>query len=431
MNPYELIIANSSAKKNVSSRTSNPAPSQPSGVLSRATKHKKIQKPRIRLSVEHRYQFDLPEPPMDLMMLNGTMAPDAFGKAQSVPIERLARPRALPIDPRYGCFAGLIDTSPYRKPVKLTIEDEALLLTIESESKTGMSATGSTLPSKTGDSTPGVPPTRRRLVAPAPWMRRMSYDEYFGRSSPHPRSAPVSALQKGLTPLGRTPTRMKKAPLKPKATIQRSFMLAGKIPPHPDKRKRHLKAVKTIPLFPDFSTLGTEFISMQFDRNMNLTHPARNKDKEVYNKAAMNMATISLAGEDNKKFLASYTPSDAALGQINEGVNEDENDESTLVYEWVSEYGIVDPSKYGLTGLRKDQDKRFARQIYALRKFTHPDGKRQVATLSKVAVSWRLNQRRKPLPQLGKPHLKIEKVAYTKEDKDERQARTLALFGKK
>lgn len=360
------------------------------------------------------------------------MAPDAFGKALSVPIERLARHRALPADPRYGCFTGLIDTSVYRKPVRLTIDDEALLLTIESESKTTLPTSGSSLPSKPDDGTPGsIPSTRRRLVAPAPWMRRMSYDEYFGRSSAPARSGPAPALSKGLTPLGRTPTRRVATPLKPKATIQRSFMLGGKIPAHPDKRKRHLRAVKTIPLFPDFTTLGTEFICMQFDRNMNLTHPERSKDKKLYNKAAMNMATISVAGEENKKFLASYTPSDATLRQLTEDTNSSNGDESPLVYDWISEYGIVDPSKYGLTGLRTDDNKRRARTIYALRKFTHPDGKRQVATLGKVEMSWRLNQRRRPMPQLGKPHLKIEKLPVTKEHKEERQERTLALFSKK
>ncbi len=363
---------------------------------------------------------------MDLMMLNGTMASDAFGNALSVPIERLARHPALPANPRYGLFTGLIDTSPYRKPVKLTIEDEALLLTIESNNKSSGNASGSSLPSKAGV-VPGI--TKRNTGFHETWMRRMSYDEYFGRSSTPSRPSPASSHAKGLTPLRRLPKRPSAAPLKPKASIQRSFMLAGKIPAHPDKRKRHLKVVKTTPLFPDFASLGTEFISMQFDRNMSLTHPERKKDKELYKKAARNMATISLAGEDNNKFLASYTPSDESLRHISDDGTKDESDDSTLVYDWVSEYGIVDPTKYGLTGLRSSADKkRLARTIYALRLFKHSDGRKQIGTLAKVSVSWKLNQRRKPLPQLGKPHLKIEKVPFTKEDKEERQERTLALL---
>jgi len=365
---------------------------------------------------------------MDLMMLNGSMEPDDFAKPLSIPIERLARHESLPADPRFGLCGNLLNHSVYQKPVKMTIEDEALLLNIEAESKTALPSIGSISRSAKGGVS-GLPPPRRRAIAPAPWMRRMSYDEYFGRSQTQPRS--TALLQSnGLTQLkqskGAPKRRATASPMKPKSTLGRTFTLAGKKPVHPDRRKKHLKPISVTPLFPDFSTLGEEFISMQFDRNMHLTHHERRSNPDMYKKAAMNMATISLAGEDDKKFLASYTPSDDAYQQL---TGEKENDdEKPKVYEWVSEYGIVDTGKYGLTGINK---KGASKHIYAVRKFQSDDGKKSVATLSKVAVSWKLRQRVSSLPKLGKPHLKIEVLPFTKNHKDEKLGRAMDAFEKR
>lgn len=416
MNPYERILASTKKK---------PAPVQPkekeSTVLSRVQKRRQIPKPRFRLSVEFRFKFDLPEPPMDLMMLNGTMSPDAFANAQSIPIERLARPPALPSDPRYGLCGNLLDPSIYQKPMKLTIDDEALLLNIEVESKTPISIGGSS--SRTEKGVDGLP-TRRRAVAPAPWMRRMSYDEYFGRQNTQPQQSSVAGPSvNGLVALQGSKPRRTTMPAKPRQTLDRTFLLARKVPVHP--KKRTLKPVKITPLFPDFSTLGEEFISIQFDSNMSTTHREREKDPEMHKKATMHMATISLAGESDKKFLASYTPSNDALEQLTDE-NEDTADK-TLVYDWVAEYGIRDPSKFSLTGARKSA----SRAIYALRKHESADGKKRVATLSRVSVSWKLQPRHNNLPRLGKPNMKVHMVPRTQADEDDKLDRLVALFSRK
>lgn len=428
MNPYEAILNGSSASRSVQKKASAARPSSASaatssqsGVLSRATKRRSIPKPRIRLSVLYRYQFDLPSPTMDNMMFTGRLQPDSFAKPISISLERLSLPAILPADPCYGLSANLLDTSQYRSSTKLTLDDEALLLSIESERPTSYL----TDPSRRSAQkiAGGMPPARRTPQAPAPWMRRMGYDEYFGRSSSNIRPLSRNINANGPTALSSLKPQMPKSSsmLKPRKTLERSFVLSNKIPKHPTKRLAHLKPVKVTPLFPNFQEFDHEFISIEFDRAAKLTHDNRKSDAILFKKSKKAITTISLAGESDKKYLACYTPSDETLNQLeNESGYDDEVGEQnkTLIYEWVHEYGIREASKYGLTGLRKGGISKRPRTVYAMHSFTSEDGNKRIGFMTRVGVSWKLSQRLGILPKLGKPHLKIESINISKEDED-------------
>lgn len=425
MNPYEAILNGSSVSRSTQKKKTPPrtegapasASSSQSGVLSRATKRRAIAKPRQRLSVRYRYQFDLPSPTMDNMMLMGRLHPDSFASPISISLERMALPPIVPADPCYGLSANLLDTSQYRTPAKLTLDDEALLLNIESQRPSAYL----TDPARRSAHklSGGLPAPRRSLQAPAPWMRRMGYDEYFGRSSSSVRPMSRKVNANGPTALSALRPQLIKSINNRKAarTIERSFILADKLPRHPGKRSSKLKPVKITPLFLDMQEFGKEYISIEFDRSAKVTHDNRSSDPDLFEKSKRAMATISLAGEDDKKFLACYTPSDETLGEMNNDSDSDMGDEKRkeLVYDWVHEYGIREANKYSLTGMRRGVQKP-PRSVYALREFSGTDGNKRIATLSRVGVSWKLTQRLGTLPQLGKPHLKIDSVQLSQSD---------------
>ncbi len=432
-NPYEAIVNGASSSRPAEKRAEKrPAP--PSSVLSKATKRKQVQKPSGRLGVQYRYQFEMPPPTMDCKMLLGHLSPASFADPIFTALERGARPVAAPGDPNHGLRANLVEPSIYGESPPLSVEDDALLLAIEAERPGASPATQAKL--RSAQKGAALPPPRRAVQAPAPWMRRMSYEEYLGKSTNISRPTNVNINMNGPTALGvmtKSPARKAPSPVPEPASIERSFQLAHKMPKHPDKRKAHMKPTSIVPVFPDFTSIGAEFIAIEFERGAVITHEERMKDPELLDKSTRSMATISLA-EDDKKFLACFTPSDSTLeaqgDNARNAVDDDEKDdegEASLMYDWVHEYSIREGGKGQSTPSRHKGVVKPTRGCFALAEHEGPGGKK-IATLGRIGTNWKLSRRLGTLPRLGKPHLRLNSVSLSKEAEDQKLLNSLGTI---
>lgn len=405
-NPYEVVLNGSASRRpeNLPAKRPNP----PSGVLARAGKRRQMLKPRDRLVVRRRYQFEMPPPTMDPKMLLGDLSMSAYSAPHLTPMELDARPLTAPADPLFGLRVDLVDSALYDKP-PLSVADQALLIEIEQDRPTGAS----------------VGPSKKQAPAQAPasWMRRMSYDEYTGKSSNSSRPlVNMKVTKDGKTILAKPQAKKVNVASAAAKSIERSFQLANKMPKHPDKRKQHLRPVSVVPVFPDFLSLGTDLIAAEFEKNANITHDSRVKDPELLEKSKEAMATISLA-EDNKKFLACFTPTDEAM----ESIAEDESEgagagEKKLLYDWVQEYAIRE-------GARKKDPSVPQRGCFALSVHAGPGGQR-VATLGRIGTNWKLSRRQGNLPRLGKSRMRLTSTTLSKAAEGEEVKSTLESIEK-
>lgn len=351
---------------------------------------------------------------MDPKMLLGTLSTASYAKAHISTLERNARAVAVPADPSFALRANLVEGSLYSQQANLTVDDDALLLSVVAGRPGHFATPGDGL---RRSSQKAVTTNPASASTTAPWMRRMSYDEYSGSTM---------AKRQTLTPLKqdvamrRAQQRQNDPKIKERKqrALMQSFDAARRRPiQHPDLRKSHLKPVSIAPIFPDFANLGEDFIALEFEKDTLLTHSDRvQNDPELAEDAIRTTATISVAeGTSGKKHIACYTPTERTL-QKRKRVKEDEDGpspsekEKKMVrfvkdeeYDWVQEYAIRE-GQFGTDGTDGP-----SRSCYAVTEYVSEDSQTRIACFSRIATSWKLSRRPGTMPRLGKPSLKMER----------------------
>lgn len=376
-------------------------------------------------------------------MLLGTLSAASYAKPFISELERDFRPVIIPADPSHALRANLVTPSvprPAKSPRhKLNNNDDALLHSV-TNSRSGSKSTtadGSLHRSGNASSLSGLgvikPKTQANKVSNAPWMRRMSYDEYARSGTSR---VPVSAKKNTKTIIQQEKEMLNDPKLKEhrRKQVLSTFPKSRKAPVHPDLRKGHLKPVHIAPVFPDFASLGNDFIAIDFDIDEALTVENRGKeDPAGAEESVRSMATVSLAentarrDEKPKKFIACYTPTDHTLDKRKrkreaEGDDDEEMEvkvEDTKMpqqkkkkihfvenesYTWIGEYSIRE-SKFGAENGRMPV---MARSCFAVIEHPAKNGKKPVACFTRINTNWKLSRR--PLHEglrLGKEGLQI------------------------
>lgn len=487
--PYEKMLqsARSSSHPNKlsSASSSTTTPRDNSSTSSKKLSSVKRPKPNLPFFVKPRYRFDLPDPPMDLKMVLGKLCTDSFSKPFVSDLEKEFRPIAIPSDPSHALRANLSNPA---KPCLsgrkhkngkghvVTIDDDALLQSVINARILGscannkLSATTSDTIGGSGNAgnggggkgsvgsggtanisgvgkvgvagANGLNQIQANNVSNAPWMRRMSYDEY-AYSSTNNNQRSINIKQENNVMKNKTPVKDNKE--KRRKQLLASFTLVKQPPVHPDSvRKGHLKPVSVVPVFPEFKSLGSDLILLDFDNDQPLTAEHRvadlvesgGKGKEISRivmESIQSLASVCVADgvpnkndEPSKKVSACYTPTDATLekrarkrcadeesdageedGKDDAGVRKKKARKICFVdeenYEWIGEYVIregmfVEGER--LTGGGN-------RSCFAVRSHESKDRKQRVACFSRLGTSWKMS--RKPVDEntgrLGKDRL--------------------------
>lgn len=457
----------------------------------------KRPKPKIPFFIRPRYRFQLPDPPMDMKMLLGQLSSEPFCEPFVSDLEKEFRPVALPSDPSHAIRANLsvpaVARSNNLPAHKLTIDDDALLQSvvnarmagsklssntnsdINSSSRSGASA-GNALLSGTalGSSSAlnmGVGGTagmtlggmnhanamqmQASSVSNAPWMRRMSYDEYAASGTANQKRFTDATILKPkpfINKAERNPAHVSALRERRQRQLLASFTLVKQPPVHPDIRMGHLKPTSVIPIFPDFSTLGSQFVLADFDEDEHLTLQSRIRDGSKAEEAVQSMASVLVTDssisnredQSNKKHIACYTPTDSTLEKRarkrDDALHQLEQDEEIEagqlehtkkkihfvedeVYEWMSEYVIresryVENSKLGESGNRS---------CFAVTHYESENGSQKVACFTRVGTKWKLS--RKPVDEstgrLGKEGLKLMRNFGLTADEDDNLKRDI------
>lgn len=371
---------------------------------------------------------------MDPKMLLGRLSTASYAEPFVSEMERDFRPTAVPADPSHGLRANLATGLPRRyAPHRLSIDDDALLQSVTSarSSSDKHTSDGTGLLRRTV--TPGLPPSARpvqsSIVSSAPWMRRMGYDEYLTQKTVRPSS---SSANRGNTPVKSEVDFLSDPKFQERRRNQllATFGGARKKPTYPDIRKGHLTPVRISPVYLDFASLLSNFISVEFDLDETLTLESRAKDDPTAAKESIqSMATISVAepvdadrdrDELPKKFIACYTPTDHTLeqrkrkrndaGDSGEVGSEDDDAKRSKrthlleneVYQWFGEYSIREGKYDG--GV-------MSRSCFAANEAVSEDGAKKVVFLTRIGTSWKLARRPmlENIQRLGKEGLEIKR----------------------
>lgn len=426
-NPYEQILQSAAPPR--------PKPKPPqvqSAVLSKATKKKPITKPIVRFCLRPRYRFDLPDPPMDPKMLLGQLSTTSYSKPYISSLEKEFRAPAIPADPTHGLHANLVESTLYTRPANLSVDDDALLLSVMSGR-----------PGYTGPK--GSPDGSRRASLKAangrpapttttPWMRRMGYDEYLGGSSAmQRRKLLVKDHQAAAEKLANERKNDPKMIQRRRRQMLQSFELARRQPVHPDRRKAHLKPVNIAPILPDFSRLGQNFVVLEFDKDEHLTVRERQQnDTDAADESVRSLASLLVRNpkypNDARKLIACYTPSDETLTkrkrrrEENDGPTADEKERKKVhfvqeeMYEWIGEFSVRE-RQLGSSGGKGVP----SRSSYAVTEYTREDSKSRVAMLSRIPTIWQLSRRPGLDEHFGKPDLKIRRDGTQPTDDEDNQ----------
>lgn len=456
--PYERLLQSATPRSSRPSQNGQPSssvrpggsngPGSSSQLSAKKQMTVKRSKPNISFFVRPRYRFELPDPPMDPKMLLGTLSTRSYAEPFVSDLEREFRSAPIPADPTYALRANLsipaVPRASTAPPHKLTIDDDALLQSVvNSQSISSKLRTdnvsmhrpsGSSVPSSIG------PPVSTQMqassVSNAPWMRRMSYDEYISRTGTKRSTIPVikpKALIKKPEKDAAHNFAMKE---KRRKQLMATFTLIRNRPTHPDSRKTDLKPVSISPVFLDFSSVGNEFIMLNFDKDDLLTHEDRVKeDHSAAEESVRSMASVSLGdgttprrGETPKKYIACYTPTDATLEKRTRKRGDDEDmDENDLdsdnknstrrkihfveeeEYEWIGEY-VIREGKYAEHVTLQDAG---SRSCFAVCQHASKVNKQRVTCLTRIGTSWKLS--RKPIDEtvgrLGKEGLRLNRVS--------------------
>lgn len=409
--PYERVIQKAAPPSVRPSQPPRSAATSSDRVLSKVVRKKPIPRPQIRFNLRPRFRFDFPEPPMDPKMLLGRLSTESYAQPYIADIEREFKPGAVPSDPNYGLRVNLVESSMYKPLKNISIDDDALLESVMA---------GRPGDPRRGSSTLGSAPAPRQSSTPAaPWMRRMSYDEYFSRSAVPTRASLTSPNAN--TSSKKAKPQLSKAELNNRLRREhlQTFAEARRLPEFPEYKRPQPRPVKVASVLPDLFSLGENFIAFEFDQDELLTFERRQKkDPKGADESIRSLATVSVAEREpttQKKYIACYTPSDRTLTKRRRSAQEPEEEEDKdskkpkkisfqeeETYEWIGEYSI----REGQIGEKKQKGKP-SRSCFALTEVSSANGKKHVASLQRIGKSWKLSKRPGMLQPLGKEGLRI------------------------
>lgn len=457
----------------------------------------KRPKPKIPFFIRPRYRFELPDPPMDMKMLLGQLSSEPFCEPFVSDLEKEFRPVAIPSDPSHAIRANLsipaVARSKNLPAHKLTIDDDALLqsvvnarmagsklssntnsdmnpssrsgastgsallsgTSIASSSALGMGAGGAAGMALGGMNHANGMQMQASSVSNAPWMRRMSYDEYAASGTANQKRFSDAAILKPkpfINKAGRNPAHVSALRERRQKQLLTSFTLVKQPPVHPDIRKGHLKPTSVVPVFPDFSTLGSQFVLADFDEDEHLTLESRMRDGSKADEAIQSLASVSVTDssvlnrdeQSKKKYIACYTPTDSTLEKRarkrDDALHQLEQDEEIEaaqlehtkkkihyvedeVYEWMSEY-VIRESRYVENSKLSESGNR---SCFAVTHYESENGSQKVACFTRVGTKWKLS--RKPVDEitgrLGKEGLKLMRNLGSTADEDDNLKRDI------
>jgi Paf1 len=206
---------------------------------------------------------------------------------------------------------------------------------------------------------------------------------------------------------------------------KRTFELAG-VPAgqirHPDKAKRELRAVKSVPVFPDMEDWSTDLISMQFDMMSPLHNVQRFAGKrERAMKTFESAVSISVSDEANKMFLSCFAPDDQMLEEL-EGAGEDVPRIGDEYHELLREYVIREAG----AGAHQQDSKEEESRPRATRTFvvtTEGEGNSEVVGLSGIPTTWLMAPRPSTWTPLAHPALELRREPLSRDIKRRRRER--------
>lgn len=311
------------------------------------------------------------------------------------------------------------------------MDDDALLLSVMS-GRPGASGATSLDFAISGAQKMGVlpPPPKQSPVSSAPWMRRMSYDEYRGGSvsvARHKLTAKeeVEAAEKLANQRRNDP----KVREKRRRAMLQSFDEARKMPVHPDRRKAALRPLSITPVFPDFEQLGEMFAVLEFDKDDNLTVAERLREEgDAADESVRTLTTLVVKNDtEMKKHIACYTPTDKTLAlrkrqRERDGEDDDMAPQSKKMhfakeetYQWLSEFSVR-IGRYG----SQIKDGVPSRSCYALTELVSEDSMTGVAVLARVGTGWKLSKRPGTMLPLGEKRIMINR-GMTKKNTERRK----------
>jgi hypothetical protein len=413
----------------------NPSEKQRDAVLSRVPKRALISKPPVKISMAPRYRFAIPEPPADLKMLRGPLTSSPSAACHMHKLEVDAKKVALPIHPSFSLHTDLVTPAQYthrNSSVPLSADDQVILESVGALSATKASASstqgGSGVVKKTAQGSLGAPgayslssgrlpiapPNRSKQTTAHPWMRRMSYDEYFSGTNPNDPRRQAALVAADATAQD---VKQENFTASRKRDAVESFEKANiRSLKHPDKNKANLRARQITPVFRDISDTYNAWVSMQFDRTGPMDKlPRFEGSSKLAEEAFRSAVTISVADMENKKFLSCYVPDGETLGDEEGNRRYVTHPES---HERIREFSIREA---GLNVVSTGPGS--ANTIRAKRTFVMTsagDGDSSVVFLSEVPSSFLLAQRQGILEALSRPRLELTRDPDTSEAKRRR-----------
>lgn len=369
---------------------------------------------------------------MDPMMLLGQLSTESYARSVYSNIEKDFRAPAIPSNPKYGLRANLVESALYTSPNNLSIDDNALLLSVMAGRPGHAGPNGSADGGRRGSQKLGSLPIPPKPITTNPFLRAMSYDEYQGSSSVTRHMPSTKEDEEKAAKLASDMRNDPKVRERRRRAMLHSFEAARRRPTHPDKRKAHLKPVHIAPVLPDFGVLGEQFIVVEVDKDEMLTHPKRVQEyADVADESERTLTAVPVGKKDpsGKKFIACYTPNERTLARRKRLREEEDGPMNTdrdpkkihfaeeETYDWIAEYTIRE-TKIGDGGANGGAP---ARSTFAAAEYVGKDPNARVVLFSRIGASWKLSKRPGTLEKLGKPGLKLTRDMYSQGDDDLRR----------
>jgi Paf1 len=446
-NPYGAAVQDISESKTSATRATaaaaaateaagTTAEKQRDAVLSRVPKRAAISKPPVKFFLAPRYRFAIPEPPTDLKMLRGQLESSNAAASQSHKLELDAKKVALVLYPSFSLLTDLVMPAQYAhrtSEAPLSAEDQVVLESVDTQSATKPATSVTQLGSRSGQKSSGTalgasnsyaiggnripipPPNRSKQTTAHPWMRRMSYDEYFSGSTTHDPRRQAALLS---TDAALQDSKKQNFAASRKKEALDSFDKANiRSLRHPDKAKANLKVVHIAPVFRDVSDSYNEWVSMQFDRMGPMDKlPRFERSAGLGEKAFKSAVTISVADADDKKFLSCYVPDDETLESKNDDGVDDLPIES---HERVREFAIREAGFVAAQAGQGSSNTIRAKRTFVMTVIGEEDS--SVVCLSEVPSAFLLAQRQGILEPLSKPRLELVRNPDTSKAKRQRK----------
>ncbi|EME27276.1 RNA polymerase II-associated factor 1 [Galdieria sulphuraria] len=340
------------------------------------------EKPPSVFLCKPRYMNNLPEPPFLPKMYNLEVETSQYAKYRISSLESSYKPK-LETGPALGIWVDWVtpeEEQQLGEGEPLTAEEEEILAQVENSQE-----------------------SKRKFSVPS-WMRRTGYDEFSElrankNISQYPNSDGSSSLkqQRSLS-----------------ETIQDEFEAAKQVPVHPDPRKRHLKPVQVLPVFPDFENWPDKFVVLQFDSNPSEEIESHQDTQRIVEEFIENALTVAFTNQSGERFLSYYIPTENTIENRKSQHWEETMKKNNTIedYELLREYTFVTRPEEGNRSFVFLQDDQVVRYF---------------PVTSKLFLYRRI--RRQETSQPGQPILWVHRRPFTEKEENERNEVITELYG--